>query len=308
MRERAAENGPVAVAYQGEPGAFSEEALLASLPEGAVRPVPSSRFADVAGAVSRGDTPLGLLPVENTLAGSVTDSYDLLAQGELTVVAELIHPIRHVLMGPPGARVEGVRRILSHPVALAQCTRFLQEGGRWEAVAVGDTAGAARQVAEDGDPEVAAIAGEAAARRYGLEALVRDIQDRPDNRTRFYLVARRGSSTALPVSLPPATRTAVTLELAHQPGALMGVLEPFARRGVNLTRLESRPAGVPWRYRFFLEFARGDTAEEAERAVSEAKGHTNWLEVLGTFPTLGDPQAGPAASTALGTGEPGSGW
>lgn len=307
MAEQARGEGPPEVAYQGEPGAYSEEALHAAF-AAVVRPVPRERFADVAGAVTRREVPLGLLPVENSLAGSVTDSYDLLARGGLTVLAELIHPIRHVLMGIAGTRLEDVRRILSHPVALAQCTGFLQETPGREAVVVGDTAGAARQVAEDGDPGVAAIAGAATAERYGLKILARDLQDRPDNRTRFYLVARRGADTALPVDLPPATRTAVTLELAHQPGALMGVLEPFARRGVNLTRLESRPAGVPWRYRFFLEFARGSDPEAAERAVEEAARHTSRLEVLGTFPTLGAADAGPAASTGPGPRGSGAGW
>lgn len=301
------EGGAVDVAYQGEPGSYSEEVLHRAVPGDALRPVPRARFRDVAEAVTRGETRMGLLPVENSVVGSVPESYDLLAAGELTVVAELIHPIRHALLGPRGAGLQDVRRVLSHPVALAQCTRFLQEGGEWEAMAVGDTAGAARQVAEEADPRVAAVAGEGAARRYGLTVLARDIQDRPDNVTRFYLVIRRGGDPALPVALPSATRTAVTLELPHRPGALVGVLEPFARRGVNLTRIESRPAGVPWRYRFFLEFAR-QGGPEADRALEEAEAHTARLEILGTFPTLGPAEGGPAdASGPLAGGSEG-GW
>ena len=294
---------PVPVAYQGEPGAFSEEALHAALPSDAIHPTPRAWFPDVAEAVGRGETPLGLLPVENSLAGSVTDSYDLLAEGDLTVVAELVHPIRLVVMGLPGARMEDLKRVLSHPVALAQCTGFLARKGAPEAVAVTDTAGAARQAAEAGDPEVGAIAGMGAARRYELTPLAQDVQNRSDNRTRFYLVCRKGMEKRIPFTLPAPTRTAVALEVPHEPGALMGILEPFARRGVNLTRLESRPAGVPWRYRFFLEFMGSATSPEAEAALQEVASRASRLEVLGTFPTLGEPEAGPAGATDPGPGE-----
>ena len=263
MTNRAAnpDSDPVPVAYQGEPGAFSEEALRAALPGDAIRPTPRSWFPDVAEAVAREETPLGLLPVENSLAGSVTDSYDLLAEGDLTVVAELVHPIRLVMMGLPGARMEGLKRVLSHPVALAQCTGFL----------------------------------------------ARDIQDRPDNRTRFYLVCRKGTEERIPFTLPAPSRTAVVLEVPHEPGALMGILEPFARRGVNLTRLESRPAGVPWRYRFFLEFMGSAASPEAEAALQEVASRASRLEVLGTFPTLGEPEAGPAGATDPGPRESAAG-
>lgn len=282
---------PLTVAYQGEPGAYSEEALLEAFP-GGVSPVPRPSFTAVADAVVRGETALGLLPVENSLAGSVVDSYDLLARGDLTVAAELVHPIHHRLLGVPGARLAGVRRILSHPVALAQCTRFLASSDAWEAVAVRDTAGAARMVAEAGEEHQAAIAGRAAGHRYGLEVLAEEVQDRPDNRTRFFLVSLRGRSARLPSGLPRASRTAVSLEVEHRPGALMSVLEPFAREGIDLTRLESRPGGVPWRYRFFLELASDAEAPAAARALEEVRGRTTRLDVLGSFPRVSAAESG----------------
>lgn len=178
------------VAFQGEPGAFSEEAVREYFGTEAV-PVPCREFRHVGEAVRAGETEYALLPIENTLVGAVVGSYDVLAGGELEVIGEVIRPIRHFLLGVPGAVLAGVRRVLSHPVALAQCTHFLAAHPEIEAVAVHDTAGAAREVAERGDPTIAAIAPRGAADRYGLEPIAGDLQDRSDNQTRFLALVRR---------------------------------------------------------------------------------------------------------------------
>jgi prephenate dehydratase len=272
------------VAFQGEHGAFSEEAILEHF-RGEAHPLPRRTFADVGEGVRSGAADLGLLPVENTLAGSVQGSHDVLAEGGLQVRGEVVLPIRHFLMGVPGARIDEVRRVLSHPVALAQCTRYFRAHPEVDAVAVHDTAGAAQEVARTGDRGSAAIAPRAAAARYGLEILASDLQDRNDNQTRFYLIAREGEDrVALPVRGDGPFRTVVLLELANRPGALVRVLLPFADRGVDLTRIESRPTGDPWTYRFLLELRVDVQDPAAQAALEEARAYTTVLRVLGSFP------------------------
>lgn len=255
--------------------------------------MPRRSFEDVARSVLSGETERGLLPVENTLAGTVAGSYDVLAGGELEVVGEVVRPILHCLLGIPGSGVEGLRRVLSHPVALAQCTEFFREHPGVEAVAVYDTAGAARTVAEEDDPEVAAIAAEGAADRYGLEILATDLQDRDDNQTRFYVVRKReGGRSAHPSDGGGAGwKTALLFRTRNEPGALVRVLRAFSSRGVNLSKLESRPGEDPWTYRFFLEFEDRGDRDAGREAIREARGETRELRVLGVFPRwAGDPE------------------
>lgn len=274
------------VAFQGEPGAYSEEAVRSAF-GGAVDPVPCRSFEDVAEAVRSGETDRGLLPVENSLAGTVVGSYDVLATGDLEVVGEIVRPIRHCLLGLPDSRIPDLDRVLSHPVALAQCTEFFRDHPEVEAVAVYDTAGAARTVAKKGDPSVGAIAARGAAERYDLEVLREDLQDRPDNQTRFYLV-RRGDEEAAPREPTEdedegSWKTALLFRTRNEPGALVNVLRAFSRRDVNLSKLESRPGDDPWTYRFFLEFEdRGDRGP-ARAAVREAADACRELRVLGVF-------------------------
>lgn len=299
------------VAFQGEPGAYSEEAVRAAF-GGAVDPVPRRSFEDVASSVRSGETERGLLPVENSLAGTVVGSYDVLASGDLEVVGEIVRPIRHCLLGLPGSRIGELDRVLSHPVALAQCTEFFRGHPEVEAVAVYDTAGAARTVARTGDPSVGAIAARGAADRYELEVLREELQDRPDNQTRFYLVRRRDeeerdrgrdderepgrhddAGPGRDVRRPsPGSdseadtdewKTALLFRTRNEPGALVNVLRAFSRRDVNLSKLESRPGDDPWTYRFFLEFEdRGDRGP-AREAVREAASAARELRVLGVF-------------------------
>ena len=279
------------VAFQGEHGAFSEEALLTHFGGRAV-PLPRRDFQGVGEAVLDEQAHFGILPVENTLAGSVQGSHDVLAEGGLRIVGEIVIAIRLFLLGLEGAREDRLRRILSHPVALAQCTRYLRGHSRAEAVAVHDTAGAAQEVARAADPELAAIAPRGAAERYGLVVLASDLQDRSDNQTRFYVVRKdHGSGDVLDGGGHGSYRTVVLLELRDRPGALLDVLKPFASRGIDLSRIESRPARTPWRYRFLLElrvFAEDPVAREA---LDEASLASTDLRVLGSFPVAASLEA-----------------
>jgi prephenate dehydratase len=268
------------VAFQGELGAFSEEAIGQLWPESAT-PVPMREFLDVARAVERGEVEFGLLPIENTLAGSVVGSYDALTTCEsLHVVAETVVAIHHCVLGVRGARLDELRSVESHPVALAQCGRFLREHPQIEVRAAYDTAGAARDVAARGDPCAAAIAGRAAAAHYDLDILAADVEDRPDNQTRFLAVART------PAALAPETpaRTALILTTANVPGALLRVLRPIAEHGLNMSKLESRPTGEPWSYRFFVEIDHTAGESSARAAIASVRQVTESLRVLGSYP------------------------
>jgi prephenate dehydratase len=285
------------VAFQGERGAFSEEAVEALYGDD-VEPIPLREFRDVGEAVAEGRVEAGVLPVENSIAGSVGPAYDVIASLPLRMVGEAVRPIRHCLMGVEGATLEGVRRAHSHPVALAQCNTFLRRRPEIEAMAVYDTAGAARQVAERADPAVAAIASRLAAARYGLHILAPDIQDRDDNQTRFFAVVRDSGEDDGGAGTPPigdpaggARKTAVLMETANEPGALVAVLTAFAEHGVNLTKLESRPGSEPWSYRFILELVSDDPG--AERAALERAGAAALsFRVLGRFlPAAAHPEA-----------------
>lgn len=272
------------VAYQGEPGAFSEEAAHAFF-GAAIVPLPQPSFDAVTAAVAGSAADFGMLPVENSVAGTVAAAYDALAASVLEVVGEIARPIRHCLLAPPGASRDSIRRVLSHPVALAQCMRFFREHPAIEAVAVHDTAGAARRVAEDADPACAALASAAAAECYGLAVLARDLQDRADNQTRFFVVARPDAGGGRPHA-HAARRTALLLETDNRPGALVAVLLPLAEHGINLTHLESRPGGGPWTYRFFLEMDADATDAAACAALEIVRSRSASFRVLGSFPAL----------------------
>jgi prephenate dehydratase len=268
---------PGRVAFPGERGAYSEDAVTAIWPD--AEPVPARAPVDVAHAVVVGEVDAGILPVENTLAGSVVASYDALAQyEELHAVAEGVVRIRHCLLGPAGATLESIELVESHPVALAQCNAFLARHQRIEVRAATDTGRAARDVAESGDPRRAAIAGLAAATRYGLCVLATGIEDRPDNQTRFLGISRT------PAIITSGTaRTSLVFTTSNDPGALVRALTPLAEHALNLSKLESRPTGEPWTYRFFadVEHDAGDPAQHfALRAMCAA---THTLRVLGTY-------------------------
>lgn len=278
---------PPRVAFQGELGAFSEEAVHLLVPGS--EPLPRGAFEEVVEAVGAGSAPLGLLPVENTLAGTVAPAYDALVAGAVEVIAEVAIPIRHFLLGPPGASIEGVVEAHSHPVALAQCRRFFTDHPSVAAVPVYDTAGAARAVAREGNPRVAAIASRGAGERYGLDVLVEHLQDRDDNQTRFLLVRRSTSTEAAPAAAAGGLwKTSCIAEVAHKPGALHRLLQVFAERGLDLTHIVSRPGDTPWSYRFILEFRHG-LREDGPEALEAAERGGATMRRLGTFPAWSAP-------------------
>ncbi|HEV8411277.1 MAG TPA: prephenate dehydratase domain-containing protein [Gemmatimonadaceae bacterium] len=268
------------VAFQGELGAFSQEAIQ-QLWGGDVEAVPCREFSDVAGALSRGEVDRGVLPIENTIVGSVQTAHDVIdATDEIHAIAETVVAVHHCLLGPPGATFDKVRDVFSHPVALAQCGKFFRANPRLTVHAVYDTAGAAVDVSNLADPAFAAVASRGSALRYSLDVLVPDIEDRPDNQTRFLAFARA------PQPLPSGTpaRTMLLLTTKDVPGALLQALAPLAHHGVNVRRIETRPTGEPWSYRFFVEFDHqvGDAAADA--LVKEIAALAHKVRLVGTYP------------------------
>jgi prephenate dehydratase len=275
------------VAYQGEPGAFGEEALLGWF-GGNVTPLPVPTFTAVCAAVESGDADAGVLPLENSLAGTVGDALDALAVGSLRVIGEALLPIRHQLLVVPDVDLRQIRRVTSHWQALAQCERYLARH-HWEVIPAADTAGAARDLAASGATDTAAIASRRAADRYGLEVAAADIQDAAHNVTRF-AVLTAGSAERLPEPAGPLVprgggrETLVTFETGHRPGDLYRALGAFAGAGINLSRIESRPSGEgPWRYRFLVQVGGDAEAEPLRGALAAMTAHTRSMRVLGSF-------------------------
>ncbi len=273
-------NTPLRVAFQGELGAFSQEAIQ-QLWGGDVEAVPCREFSDVAGALARGEVDRGVLPIENTIVGSVQSAHDVIdSTAGIHAIAETVVAVHHCLLGPPGATFDKVRDVFSHPVALAQCGTFFRANPRLTVHAVYDTAGAALDVSNLADPAFAAVASRGSAMRYSLDVLVPDIEDRPDNQTRFLAFARA------PQPLPSGTpaRTMLLLTTKDIPGALLQALAPLARHGVNVRRIETRPTGEPWSYRFFVEFDHqvGDAAADA--LVKEIAVLAHKVRLVGTYP------------------------
>ncbi|HXM95517.1 MAG TPA: prephenate dehydratase [Candidatus Dormibacteraeota bacterium] len=268
------------VAFQGEAGAFSETAAVQLLGDG-IKTVPCSTFDATFRAIKEGAADALLVPVENTLAGSVVRVFDLLLQSELQIVAETILPIEHHLIGCPGATLADIRTVASHPMALAQCEHFFVQHPLWKRVPAEDTAGSVRQVILQGDKSSAAIAGRRAAERYHGVILAEAIQDNTDNFTRFVLLVPVKEAAALP--LLDARKMSIAMRLAHRPGALLASLEPFARHGVNLLKIESRPIhGRPWEYQFFID-VEAEEVKQLEQALAEVRRATSEVRVLGLY-------------------------
>ncbi|HWI66058.1 MAG TPA: prephenate dehydratase [Symbiobacteriaceae bacterium] len=265
------------VAFQGEHGAYGEEAIWSRFGRASTS-LPCKSFADAFAAVARGEADFGAVPVENSQAGSINDVYDLLRTHDLHVVGEICHPVDHCLMALPGQELGAIRRVISHPQALAQVDAFLRQLNV-EVVATYDTAGSAKQIREQNLHSVAAVASAGAAEIYGLSILARSIQTNRENITRFVVLSREpGQRPTTPA------KTMLVLGLAHQPGALYQALGALARRELNLLKLESRPARhTPWEYVFYLDFE-GDQAEaRVAEALAELKTHTVFCKVLGSF-------------------------
>jgi len=276
------------VAIQGTHGSFSEAAARRRWPDLATHPCREAK--DVVAAVRSGDADAGCLPIENSLIGSVTTTYDLLEEafgdGQLRLTHEILYPVHHTLMATPGAKLDGIRRVLSHPVALGQCRIWLaQHLPEVELVSAWDTAGSAELVAQEGNPALAAIAARHAADAHGLVPLAERIEDDPTNQTRF-LTFTRADAPALPAATAGTSRykTSLIVLIDHKPGMLALSLQAFGARGVNLMALQSRPErSAPWTYRFYVDID-GSTADpRVAEALEEVEALAARLVVLGSY-------------------------
>jgi prephenate dehydratase len=276
VNQDAAKTGP-RVAIQGERGSFSHQAALGVLGED-IRLHPQPSFDALFAAVVGGEVDRGLLPIENSLAGSIHENYDRLRASPLHIVGETQLRVRHCLLARPGSSLGSIRRVASHPVALAQCRTFFAQRPHVEAVAAYDTAGSVRDLLRDGMATQAAIASRLAAELYGAQVLMEGIEDDPQNFTRFLLLALE------PAPVAGAGKTSLVFSMPNVPGALHKALGAFASRGVDLSKIESRPLrGRPWEYSFYLD-AVGDPAGGLGQAVDELRGMAAELRVLGTYP------------------------
>lgn len=275
------------VAFQGERGAYSEQALLDRFPE--ADPVPLHALDDVFEAVATGDVDAAVVPVENSQAGSIARAYDLLRQHDLFITGEIILPIEHCLMALPGQGLAEITRVHSHPSALAQCQAFLEEHGL-EPVAEADTAGSARKVAEEALAGEGALAGRQAAVDHGLEILAEDVATTPHNRTRF-VVLRRSAVDRDPGQA--GYKTSLVFATDHRAGALYQALTPLAEHQVNMLKLESRPSrGRPWEYVFHLDVEGHRDDQDLRHALSELGRVTTFVKVLGSYPRADEPLMG----------------
>jgi prephenate dehydratase len=281
----------VRIAYQGEPGAYSEAAALRYSNHADV--VPCESFDDVFQAVATGRATHGILPVENSIGGSIHRNYDLLIEHDLPIVGEVELPIRHHLLALPGTRIEQVTRIYSHPQALAQCEKFLRELPGVRVNATYDTAGSAKLIKEQQLHDAGAIASERAAAVFGLEALRSDIQDYSDNITRFLLISRVSDPAA------PADKTTIVFSLDNQPGALFKALSVFALRDLDLTKVESRPIrGRPWEYLFYLDIPVSRQDLRCARALVHLAEFARTVRTLGSYPSWKSREAAARAAEA----------
>ncbi|MFN7914140.1 MAG: prephenate dehydratase [Vicinamibacterales bacterium] len=266
------------IGYQGEPGAFSEAASRLVSPTAELLPCRS--FEDVFAAVEAGTVDCGVLPIENSIGGSIHRNFDLLLAHHLPIVGEVEVPVVHYLLALPGTRLEDIKRIYSHPQALAQCERFLRTLTGVEVIASYDTAGSAKLVADQQWTDAAAIASARAGEVNGLTAVRSRIQDNDSNTTRFLVV---GNS---PISNEPADKTTIVFTLGDEPGALFKALAAIALRGIDLTKLESRPnPGRKWEYLFYVDLAAAREDLACQRALAHLGEFAPMLRVLGSYPS-----------------------
>ena len=271
----------IKIAIQGEPGSFSHEAAktLAAEMQQEARIVPFSLSAEVFAALTRKDVDAAVIPIENSLAGSVTEHFDLMLTHDVTIVREKLLRIRHNLIAISGASLTEIDRVFSHPVALAQCRRFLSEHPKMESFAFYDTAGSVKHITALGDREAGAIASEQAALAYGGEVLAAGIEDNPANFTRFFLI--RSRAQARPVA--GADKVSIAFTVDNRPGTLVAALQAFAEHNTNLCKIESRPVqGQPWQYIFYLDYQVSDPAATSA-ALDELRRQCILVKELGQY-------------------------
>ena len=268
------------VAFQGEPGAFSGEAARKLLGH-EVELIPCETFEKMFAEVESGSSDYCLAPIENSLFGSVHQNYDLLLKHSLSIVGETNLRIIHNLIAAPGTKIDDVKRVYSHPVALGQCRRFLSGRPEMRPVAAYDTAGSVKLIMESREAGAAAIASAAAAEVYGARILVPGIEDDQANFTRFLLLAREDACAQTP---PDADKTSIVFSLENRTGSLYRAMAVFALRDIDLLKIESRPLiGRPWEYSFYLDFIGAQTEPRVRNALAHLREFATSVKVLGSY-------------------------
>lgn len=263
------------VAFQGEPGAYSEMAAFQYFPTAAL--LPAKSFQNVFESLESGKVDFAVVPIENSIEGSVNETYDLLLVTNMTVCGEIYQKIRHCLIVNPGADVSKIRSVYSHPQALAQCRAYLQKKNL-EPIATYDTAGAVKMIQQTGMVEAAAIASKRAADLYGMRICEESIEDKKNNYTRFLVLSKAQSKPT------GNDGTSIIFSVRHIPGALFSILEEFARRRINLTKIESRPTKeVPWEYNFYVDFEGHSSEKEIKDLIGAIRKKTTFVKLLGSY-------------------------
>ena len=265
------------IVFQGTEGSYSQEAMFRYFGK-EINSFHVQKFRDAMEAIEEGSADFAVLPIENSTAGAVDEVFDLLVEFENYIVDELVLPVRHTLAGLPKAELSDIERVYSHPQALMQSARYLDEHRDWQQISVANTAVAARKVLEDDDVKKAAICSEHAAEVYGLKVLDRDINDNPANSTRFIIVTNQK------IFRKNASKISICFEVSHESGSLYHMLSHFIYNDLNMTKIESRPIeGRPWEYRFFVDFD-GNMADPAvKNAIRGLREESRNLKILGNY-------------------------
>jgi chorismate mutase/prephenate dehydratase len=272
----------VKVAFQGERGAYSESAVYTFFGD-ETEVKPCRDLTEVFESVDKQEVPVGVVPVENSLEGSVNQAYDLFLTHNLKVSGEVIIRISHCLIANPSTSLEAVKTVYSHPQALAQCRSFLERLGS-ELIPTYDTAGSVKMLKEKGLKDAAAVASEKAAEIYGMKILAREIEDTPTNYTRFFVISKEDAA------MTGKDKTSIIFAAKHTPGALYHALEEFEKRNINLTKIESRPTRQkPWEYNFYLDFEGHRTEENCAEALKALEKKAAFLKILGSYPKAEQP-------------------
>jgi prephenate dehydratase len=275
----------IKAAFQGERGAFSEEAARRILGRD-VEVLARRSFDEMFQAVMSGEADCALAPIENTLAGSVIRNTDLLLEYDLTIVGEVVLRVVHNLIAPPGVNLADVKRVYSHPVALAQCERFFAAHPQFEVVPAYDTAGSVKMIMESGKRDEAAIAGKSAAEVYGARILEAGIESNTQNFTRFFVLVRPDrAASVVPLTGGPERKTSIVFRIGNRPGALYRSLAAFADQKIDLTKIESRPIeGRPWEYSFHVDFIGDRASPPVQQALAHLAAHAENLRIFGSYP------------------------
>ncbi len=267
----------IKIAFQGEIGAYSEEAALKFFGNN-IQTIPCQTFGDVFKKVEKGKADFGIIPIENSLEGSIGQNYDLLLKSKLRISGETILRIRHCLIAKKGARLNSIEEVYSHPQALGQCREFLEKL-KVKLIPFYDTAGSVKEIKEKGLKNAAAVASKGAAIFYNMAILKEGIETNHHNYTRFFIISRKETKPT------GRDKTSIVFSAEHKPGALFNALKVFANQKINLTKIESRPIpGRPWEYNFYLDFEGHQAEKKIMMVLKELKSYAIFLKVIGSYP------------------------